>query len=304
MKKDFISLLDFSSQELTGLIELAEKMKKNPQEYREALKGKTLGLIFEKHSTRTRVSFETGIYQLGGIGFFYGPGQLQLDRGEPISDTAQVLSRYLDGIMMRTHEHSKVTNMAKYASIPIINGLTDFNHPCQVMADALTIKEKFGKFDGLKFAYVGDGNNMAFSLLAMCVKMGMHAAIISPAAYSLKKEDIEPILKEAKEKNLEITLTDNIEKGVKNANIVYTDVWTSMGQEAETQKRMKAFKGFCVDDKVMGWAASNAIFMHCLPAHRGEEVEASVIDGKQSVIFDEAENRLHAQKAIMYTLMK
>lgn len=304
MKKDFISVLDFSSDELKDLIKLAAKMKKNPKDYRKALKGKTLGLIFEKHSTRTRVSFETGIYQLGGIGFFYGPGQLQLDRGEPISDTAQVLSRYLDGIMMRTHEHSKVTEMAKYASIPIINGLTDFNHPCQVMADALTIKEKFGKLEGLKFAYVGDGNNMAYSLLAMSVKMGMHCSIVSPKDYTLSKDSLTEIFKVAKENNVKVTLTDNIEEGVAGADVVYTDVWTSMGQEAEMQKRLEAFKGFCIDDKVMSYAKDTAIFMHCLPAHRGEEVMASVIDGKQSVIFDEAENRLHAQKAILYTLMK
>lgn len=304
MVKDFIALTDFSSAELAELLTLAKEMKANPEKYSNALKGKTLGMIFNKHSTRTRVSFEAGIYQLGGIGLFFGPGQLQINRGEPIADTARVLSRYLDGIMIRTFDHLDVEQLAEHASIPIINGLTDYNHPCQVMADLQTIKEKLGQLQGLTLAYVGDGNNMAVSLLFGCVKMGMNVSIVTPKDYALNNAVIDKISEEANEKGLTLQFTDQIENGVKGADVVYTDVWASMGQEEEQVLREKAFKDFTVDDKVMSWANKNAIFMHCLPAHRGEEVTASVIDGPQSVVFDEAENRLHAQKAIMYRLMQ
>lgn len=304
MVKDFIALTDFSSEELKKMLDLAGQMKKTPDEYRASLKGKALGMIFEKHSTRTRVSFEVGIFQLGGIGLFYGPNQLQIARGEPISDTAAVLSRYLDGIMIRTFSHQDVVLLAKHATIPVINGLTDYNHPCQVMADLLTIKEKYGKLEGLKLAYMGDSNNMAVSLLHGCVKMGMNVSIISPKDYSLKSQVMEIVKTEIARKNLKIVMTDNIEEGVAGANVVYTDVWASMGQEQEHAKRLKAFAGFTVDKRIMSFADKNAIFMHCLPAHRGEEVSAEVIDGPQSVVFDEAENRLHAQKAVMHTLMK
>lgn len=303
-KKDFIAISDYSREEILHLIDLAAEMKKHPEDYRESLKGKALGMIFNKHSTRTRISFEVGIYQLGGIGMFFGPGQLQIARGEPITDTARVLSRYLDGIMIRTFAHSEIEDLARHATIPVINGLTDYNHPCQVMADLLTIKEQFGHLKGLKLAYVGDGNNMAVSLIAGCVKAGMHVSIVSPKDYTVTKVAAEKVGKDIKEQNLKVVLTDNIEEGVHGANVIYTDVWASMGQEAEQQKREKAFAGYSVDDRMMKLAEKNAIFMHCLPAHRGEEVAASVIDGPQSVIFDEAENRLHAQKAVMYALMK
>ncbi len=304
MVKDFIALTDFSSKELGEFLSLAKEMKTHPEKFSTALKGKTLGMIFNKHSTRTRVSFEAGIYQLGGIGLFFGPGQLQINRGEPIADTARVLSRYLDGIMIRTFDHLDVELLAEHASIPIINGLTDYNHPCQVMADLQTIEEKFGHLEGLTLAYVGDGNNMAVSLLFGCVKMGINVSIVTPKDYALDKSVIEKISDEANDKGLTLTFTDNMEYGVKDADVVYTDVWASMGQEEEQAHREKAFKDFTVDDKVMSYANKDAIFMHCLPAHRGEEVSASVIDGHQSVIFDEAENRLHAQKAILYTLMQ
>ncbi len=304
MVKDFIALTDFSSKELGEFLSLAKEMKTHPEKFSAVLKGKTLGMIFNKHSTRTRVSFEAGIYQLGGIGLFFGPGQLQINRGEPIADTARVLSRYLDGIMIRTFDHQDVELLAEHASIPIINGLTDYNHPCQVMADLQTIEEKFGHLEGLTLAYVGDGNNMAVSLLFGCVKMGINVSIVTPKDYALDKSVIEKISDEANDKGLTLTFTDNMEYGVKDADVVYTDVWASMGQEEEQAHREKAFKDFTVDDKVMSYANKDAIFMHCLPAHRGEEVSASVIDGHQSVIFDEAENRLHAQKAILYTLMQ
>jgi ornithine carbamoyltransferase len=304
MVKDFIALTDFSGSELQELIDLAVKMKSSPDEYRESLKGKTLGMIFNKHSTRTRVSFEAGIYQLGGIGLFFGPNQLQINRGEPITDTAQVLSRYLDGIMIRTFDHRDVELLGEHSTIPIINGLTDYNHPCQVMADLLTIQEKFNRLEGLTLTYIGDGNNMATSLLFGGVKMGMNIHIVTPKDYAVGQDVIDKIKEEADSKNLTLKFTTDIEEGSTGANILYTDVWASMGQEEEQQKRLKAFSKYTIDDRVMQMADKNAIFMHCLPAHRGEEVSASVIDGPQSVIFDEAENRLHAQKAIMYTLMK
>jgi ornithine carbamoyltransferase len=304
MYKDFIALTDFNSDQLQEMVDLAIKMKANPSEYRTALAGKTLGMIFNKHSTRTRISFETGIYQLGGIGLYFGPGQLQLDRGEPISDTAQVLSRYLDGIMIRTFKHSDVEDLGRYGSVPVINGLTDYNHPCQVMADMMSIQEKFGKCERRKLCYVGDGNNMAVSLLFGAVKFGMDISIVSPADYTIDRSLIAKVADEANERGCKVVLTESVEEGVSGAHAVYTDVWASMGQEDESAKRMKAFEGFEVNSQVMSWADSDAIFMHCLPAHRGEEVSADVIDGKQSIVFDQAENRLHAQKAVMYTLMR
>jgi ornithine carbamoyltransferase len=304
MHKDFLSVADYSTEELKKLLDLAKQMKANPKEYREVLKGKTLGMIFEKNSTRTRVSFEVGIYQLGGVGLFFGPNQLQLSRGEPISDTAAVLSRYLDGIMIRTFSHQDVLDLAKYSTIPVINGLTDYNHPCQAMADMQTVIERFGKTEGLKLAYVGDGNNVAVSLLNACVKLGMHCSLVSPKKYTMPQVEVKKVQQEADKKKLKICLTENVEEGVAGAHVIYTDVWASMGQEKEREQRLRDFAGFTVDKKVMSYADKSAIFMHCLPAHRGEEVAVEVIDGPQSAIFDEAENRLHAQKAIMYQLMK
>ncbi|MBT3234317.1 MAG: ornithine carbamoyltransferase [Bdellovibrionales bacterium] len=304
MHKDFIALTDFSSDQLHEMVDLAIKMKAVPDEYRSALAGKTLGMIFNKHSTRTRISFESGIYQLGGVGLYFGPGQLQLDRGEPISDTAQVLSRYLDGIMIRTFKHSDVEDLGRYGSIPVINGLTDYNHPCQVMADMMTIQEKLGKCERHKLCYIGDGNNMAVSLLFGAVKFGVDISIVSPADYTIDRALVAKVAEEANERGCKVTLTESLEEGASGAHAVYTDVWASMGQEDESNKRVNAFDGFQVNDQVMSWADKDAIFMHCLPAHRGEEVAASVIDGPQSVVFDQAENRLHAQKAIMYTLMR
>jgi ornithine carbamoyltransferase len=304
MKKDFIALTDFSSAELSAMLDLADRIKQSPQEFDNVLKGKTLGMIFNKKSTRTRISFEVGTFQLGGRGLFLGPEDLQLARGESISDTGKVLSRFLDGIMIRTFSHSDVLDLAKYASVPVINGLTDFNHPCQALADMMTIREKFGKLDGLKLAYVGDSNNVAVSLLFACVKLGLHISLVSPQGYTLTKEALEMSRKEAESRNLNVVLTDNVQEGVTDADIIYTDVWTSMGQEQEQQKRLNDLKGYTVNDQVMQWAGPKAVFMHCLPAHRGEEVSASVIDGPTSIVFDQAENRLHLQKAVMVTLMQ
>ncbi len=304
MKKDFIALTDFSSDELTGMLDLADRIKQSPQEFDSALKGKTLGMIFNKKSTRTRISFQVGIFQLGGIGLFLGPEDMQLARGETISDTGKVLSRFLDGIMIRTFSHSDVLDLARYSSVPVINGLTDFNHPCQALADMMTIREKFGQLEGRKLAYVGDSNNVAVSLLFACVKFGLHISLVSPKGYTLTKEALKMSREETESKNLNVVLTENVQEGVAGADIVYTDVWTSMGQEKEQKKRLKDLSGYTVNDQVMHWAGPKAVFMHCLPAHRGEEVSASVIDGPASIVFDQAENRLHLQKAVMVSLMQ
>jgi len=304
MKKDFIALTDFSTDELTGMLDLADQIKQSPQEFDSALKGKTLGMIFNKKSTRTRISFQVGISQLGGHGLFLGPEDMQLARGETISDTGKVLSRFLDGIMIRTFSHSDVLELAKYSSVPVINGLTDFNHPCQALADMMTIREKFGELEGLKLAYVGDSNNVAVSLLFACVKLGLHISLVSPKGYTINKEALDMCREEAESKNLNVVLKENVQEGVAGADIVYTDVWTSMGQEEEQQKRLNDLAGYTVNEEMMKGAGPNAMFMHCLPAHRGEEVSASVIDGPSSIVFDQAENRLHLQKAVMVSLMQ
>jgi ornithine carbamoyltransferase len=304
MKNDFIALSDFSSDELTAMLDLADRIKQSPQEFDSALKGKTLGMIFNKKSTRTRISFEVGVFQLGGMGLFLGPGDMQLARGETISDTGQVLSRFLDGIMIRTFSHNDVLDLARYSSVPVINGLTDFNHPCQALADMMTIREKFGTLEGLKLAYVGDSNNVAVSLLFACVKFGLHISLVSPKGYTITKEALDMSRAEADSKNLNVVLTENVQEGVAGSDIVYTDVWTSMGQEEEQQKRLKDLAGYTVNEQMMNRAGPKAVFMHCLPAHRGEEVSASVIDSSASIVFDQAENRLHLQKAVMVSLMQ
>ena len=286
------------------MLDLADRIKQSPQDYETALKGKTLGMIFNKKSTRTRISFQVGIFQLGGMGLFLGPEDMQLARGETISDTGKVLSRFLDGIMIRTFSHNDVLELARYASVPVINGLTDFNHPCQALADMMTIREKFGELEGLKLAYVGDSNNVAVSLLFACVKLGLHISLVSPKGYTINKDALEMTREEAEAKNLNVVLKENVQEGVAGADIVYTDVWTSMGQEEEKQKRLSDLSGYTVTEEMMKGAGQNAVFMHCLPAHRGEEVSAEVIDGPESIVFDQAENRLHLQKAVMVSLMK
>ena len=286
------------------MLDLADRIKRSPQEFDSVLKGKTLGMIFNKQSTRTRISFQVGISQLGGNGLFLGPEDMQLARGETISDTGKVLSRFLDGIMIRTFSHSDVLELAKYSSVPVINGLTDFNHPCQALADMMTIREKFGELEGLKLAYVGDSNNVAVSLLFACVKFGLHISLVSPKGYTITKEALDMSRKEAESKNLNMVLKEDVQEGVAGADIVYTDVWTSMGQEEEQQKRLNDLAGYTVNEEMMKGAGPNAMFMHCLPAHRGEEVSASVIDGPASIVFDQAENRLHLQKAVMVSLMQ
>ena len=302
-QKDFISIHDRTPAEIAGFLDLAEAIKKDPGRFRNALSGKTLAMIFEKSSTRTRVSFEAGMYQLGGLGMFLSSRDLQIGRGEPIADTARVLSRYVDGIMARTFAHETVTELARHATVPVINGLTDLLHPCQVMADLQTIREAFGRLDGLKLAYVGDGNNMAHSLMFGGAKTGMSVTIASPAGFEPKAEIVAKARADARETGARIEVTGDPAEAVAGARIVYTDVWASMGQEEEAALRRQKFAGFSVTDALMERAAGDAIFLHCLPAHRGEEVAASVADGPRSRIFDEAENRLHAQKAILVSLM-
>lgn len=301
--KDFVSIHDYSSQEIAEIFALAKEMKANRQKFSKSLQGQTLGMIFEKSSTRTRVSFEVGMFQMGGHALFLSSRDIQLGRGETIYDSAKVLSRYLDGIMARTFAHKTVTELAEYASIPIINGLTDLLHPCQAMTDYFTAFEKFGDLRGRKLAYIGDGNNMAHSLMYGAPKVGMDIAVATPAGYAPDIEVLAKAEEDARSAGTRLIVTRSIDEAVKDADVVETDVWASMGQEAETAKREKDFSGWQVDKRVMSLARKDAIFMHCLPAHRGEEVSAEVIDSPQSVIYDEAENRLHVQKAILHTLM-
>jgi ornithine carbamoyltransferase len=303
MKRDFISLHDFTSDEIRKLLDLASAVKARPENYRRALEGKTLAMIFEKASTRTRVSFETGMYQLGGLGLFLSSRDLQLGRGEPIADTARVLSRYNDGIMARTFAHQTVVDLARHASIPVINGLTDLLHPCQVLADLQTMRERFRDLRGKRICYIGDGNNMAHSLLFGAPKAGADLAIVTPRGFEPKEEVVVVASEDARRAGTRVLTTHSVEEGARHAHVIYTDVWASMGQEAEAAERRRKFEGYQVTRQVMTLADPAAVFMHCLPAHRGEEVEEAVADGPQSVIFDQAENRLHAQKAILATLM-
>jgi len=304
--KSLISINDLALDEINAIFDLSADLKKKlkngiPHKH---LEGQTLGMIFSKPSTRTRVSFETGIYQLGGIGLYFGPTDLQLKRSENISDTAKVLSRYLEGIMIRTFDHQDVIDLARYGSIPVINGLTDLLHPCQVLADLFTILENKGKLKGLKLAYVGDGNNMAHSLLHGCSKVGMNISIASPKGYKPNEKIVNNALRNAKAMNSKIEILDSPEEAVKDADIIYTDVWASMGQESEAKERKNIFIPYQVNEKLVKNAKEDYLFLHCLPAHRGDEVVNEVIDSPNSVVFDEAENRLHVQKAIMVLLMQ
>ena len=301
MKKDLLKLLDLTSEDILEILDTADQLKamKKAGIQHPFLAGKTLAMIFEKSSTRTRVSFETGIYQLGGQGIYLSDKDSQIGRHEPVEDTARVLSRFCDGIMIRTFAQEEVETLAKYATIPVINGLTDFCHPCQVLADLMTIREHKGKLEGLKLCYVGDGNNMANSLIVGGLKVGMEVAVACPEGYRPPQE----ILDFAAGYDC-FTLTDDPMVAAKDADVVITDVWTSMGQEEERAAREKAFAGYCIDEKIMGVAKSDAIVQHCLPAHRGEEITEEVFEANAGPIFDEAENRLHAQKAVMVTLMK
>lgn len=303
--KDLLTLLDYTSEEVKNLVTLATQLKTITKEGKcpRLLEGKTLGMIFEKSSTRTRVSFEVGMQQLGGYGMYMNARDMQIGRGEPISDTGKVLSGYLDAIMIRANSHEMVKELADSASIPVINGLTDIFHPCQALADLETISEVKGSFEGLKVAYVGDGNNVAHSLVIACAHVGMDVAVATPVGYECQTDIIEKAKVVAAANGSNITITTNPVEAVQNADVIYADVWTSMGQEEETQQRLIDFKHYQINDELVSHAKPDYMFMHCLPAHREEEVTSSVIDGPNSYIYEQAENRLHAQKAVLVSLM-
>lgn len=294
--KHLLKLLDWSKEEILDTLDLADKLKaeKKAGIKHPLLEGKTLGMIFQKSSTRTRVSFEVGMYDLGGTPLFLSSKDLQIGRGEPVQDTARVLSRFLDGIMIRTFDQQEVEDLAKYGSIPIINGLTDFCHPCQVLADLQTIREYKGSFEGKKLCYIGDGNNMANSLIVGCLKVGMKVAIACPKGY----EPDDSVVEWAKE-NGDLLVTEDILEACKGADVLYTDVWASMGQESEAAKRQRIFKNYQINDDAVNAANEGVMVLHCLPAHRGEEITDKVLEEHADQIFDEAENRLHAQKAVL-----
>ena len=300
--RSFTRVADWSRDELLEVLDLADELKQRQQarEEHRLLPGRTLGMIFQKPSTRTRVSFEVGIYQLGGTGLYLSAGDLQLGRGETIKDTAVVLSRYLDAIMIRTFAQSDVEELAANASIPVINGLTDSAHPCQALADVMTIRERFGRFDGLKVVYLGDGNNVCASLMVACAKLGMDFVAATPSGYRPDDE----VVRIAQAAGGSVELTDDPRAAVEGADVLYTDVWTSMGQEEERQQRLQDLTGFGIDSELVKRAGDNAIVLHCLPAHYGEEITEDVLYGPHSAVWDEAENRLHAQKALLALVIR
>lgn len=303
MHKHLLKLLDLSKEDIVQILDMADKLKAEQKlgKRHDFPAGKTLAMIFEKNSTRTRVSFEVGIYQLGGHGIFLSSADSQMGRGEPIEDTARVLSRYCNCIMIRTFAQETVELLAKYSTVPVINGLTDFSHPCQLLADIMTIREHKGSLEGLKACWIGDGNNVANSMIVGCLKCGMDVSVACPEGYRPDKEVLDFAAGVEKGR---FTLTDDPKTAAGGADVIFTDVWASMGQESEALARKKAFAGYCVDDEIMALAAPGCMVQHCLPAHRGEEITEKVFEEHAGEIFDEAENRLHAQKAVMYLLMK
>ena len=302
--KHLLSLKDLTPAEIEELFTLTTRLKDDPGAYRGALAGKTLGMIFQKPSTRTRVSFEVGMFQLGGHALYLSSNDIQLHRGETVADTARVLSRFVDGIMARVFSHQDLIDLSKHATVPIINGLSDLLHPCQALADYFTLLERRGSLRGLKMAYVGDGNNVCHELMFGAAKLGLAMSVACPEGYDPNPLIVKSAAREAqKAKAPAAQVTRDPFEAVAGADVIYTDVWTSMGQEAEQQQRLRAFEGYQVTAELMAAANPECVFMHCLPAHRGEEVAAEVIDGPQSVVFDEAENRMHTQKALMIALM-
>jgi len=303
--RHLLSPQDLSPEEIIAVLDKADELKRKLRrdEPHELLKGKTLGMIFAKPSTRTRVSFETAMTQLGGHAIYMGMGDLQLGRGETIADTARTLSRYVDAVMARLFKHEDIVELARNSSVPVVNGLTDLLHPCQTLADLQTIREKKGRLKGLKLAWVGDGNNVCNSLLLGCTLVGMNISAACPKGYEPSAEIVEQARKNAKRSGTKLEIINDPKKAVKGADVVYTDVFVSMGQEAERERRMRDFKGYQVNGELLKRAKKDVTFMHCLPAHRGEEVAAEVIDGPHSVVFDQAENRLHAQKAVLAMVM-
>lgn len=302
MKRDFISFTDLTKEEVLEIIDYAKRLKKD-KFYDQTLKGKSIGLIFMKQSTRTRLSFEVGVYQMGGQPIYISGSTTQLSRGEDIKDTARVMSRYLDGIVIRTFSHQEVEKLGKYSDIPVINALTDYQHPCQVLADLMTIDEIFGRLENLKLAYVGDGNNMANTLLLACALMGIDISVATPSNYEPNGKAVLESLEIAKKTGAKINITNNPKEAVLDADVLYTDVWVSMGQESDKDKK-NIFKGFTIDDYLVAIAKPHAIVMHCLPAHKGEEISEAVFERFSDVIFNQAENRLHVQKSLMSFLFK
>jgi ornithine carbamoyltransferase len=300
--RSFMRVADWSREELLEVLDLADELKRlqGDREEHELLPGRTLGMIFQKPSTRTRVSFEVGIYQLGGTGLYLSAGDLQLGRGETIKDTAVVLSRYLDAIMIRTYKQSDVEELAKHASIPVINGLTDSSHPCQALADVMTIRERFGRFEGLRVVYLGDGNNVCASLMVACARLGLDFVASTPPGYEPDQEAV----RIARETGSSVEVTADPQAAVQGADVLYTDVWTSMGQDDERERRLKDLAGYGINAELVAQANENAIVLHCLPAHYGEEITEEVLYGPHSAVWDQAENRLHAQKALMALVIR
>jgi len=304
MNKDLLSINDLVALDIKNLFLLTDQLKKNRVKFHKALAGKTLALIFQKPSNRTRVSFEVGMFQLGGNSLYLSPGEINLGVRESIADVSKTLSRYVDGIVLRTFEHKNCLEMAKSASVAVINGLSDYEHPCQALADLYTVKEKFSNLKGLTLSYVGDGNNVCHSLLFACAKLGVNIHVGTPKGYEPDKKVLADSKAQADKSNASVKLFNNPFDAVKGSNIIYTDVWASMGQEKEAEKRKAAFKDFQINSRLVSLAKSNAVIMHCLPAHRGEEITDDVLDSRRSVVFDQAENRMHVQKAILIKLLK
>jgi ornithine carbamoyltransferase len=304
MQKDLISIKDLSIQDIQEILDLTDELKRDKAKFSSVLKGKTLALIFQKPSNRTRVSFEVGMFQLGGYAIYLRPDEINLGVRESIKDVAKTLSRYIDCIVLRTFEHKNVLELAKYSDKPVINGLSDFSHPCQALADIYTIKEKLKNIKGVTLAYIGDGNNVCNSLLFACSETGMNMAVATPKGFAPDPTVLKDAIKLAASLGSRIKITNSPEEAVKDADVIYTDVWTSMGQEKEAQKRKAIFKRFQINKKLISLAKKNCLIMHCLPAHRGEEITDEVIDSQNSVVFDQAENRMHIQKAILIKLIK
>lgn len=303
VNKDLLSVSDISQKAIIEILDLTQKVKSDRAAYADALKGKSIGLIFQKPSNRTRVSFEIGMVQLGGYAIYLGPDEINMGGREAVKDVARVLSRYLDGMVARTFKHEDVAELAKYATVPVINGLSDFAHPCQAISDMFTIKERFGKLSGIKMAYIGDGNNVLNSLMCASAKVGLDLAIATPKGYEPDAKAVSLAKAECGRSGSSMDIGTDPAAAAKGANILYTDVWVSMGQEKETAKREKAFKDYQINDKLLKVASRDCVVMHCLPAHRGQEITDSVIDSERSIVFDQAENRMHAEKAILLKLL-
>lgn len=304
MKKDLLSIQDLGSQEIFEIINLAEDIKANSAKYQDSLKGKSIGLIFQKPSNRTRVSFEIGMFQMGGHSIYLGSSELGMGGRESVKDVACVLSRYLNGIVARTYKHDVVEELARYSDVPIINGLSDMAHPCQALSDMFTIEEKFGTLERVTISYIGDGNNVLNSLMCLAAKLGVNMKVATPKEYAPDKEIVKIARSFAVKSGSRLDISTDPKKAATDADVIYTDVWVSMGQEKEAAKRIRAFKSFQVNDKLVKLAKKTHVVMHCLPAHRGQEISDSVMDSRHSIVYDQAENRMHLQKAILLKLLK